>query len=140
MMASRVLLGTNVFVNSEAPIAFDDQPLVAFDIEDGRLLATLHVPRPPASVAVYLEANNVREGGVDLRDEGREVSVSLGGKALLTADLAEDGTVSVSVFDLRPIGLAIFSSPAELRIGGSVLSGNSFVGARYGVQLGFGSR
>jgi hypothetical protein len=134
-----VMLGSNEFLGCEVILAVGDDALLAFDIVGGDLYVDVTLRVPPATEEVVVRRNEVEIGdAVILVDAGR-ITLSVRGRVLIVAQLIAADAVRVEALDLLGLGLAVTSDPSSLRLGSAVLAGNSFVGARVGVQLGASS-
>jgi len=134
--ARSVRLGSNEFLDCEILIALGDRSLLAFDIEAGKLLASLDVPSPPATAQVLVDKNRTPGADISLSGGDQQVTLVLGPHAILRARLLSPDSIEVDELDLRPLGLAIFADDAGLAFGRSIVADNTFVGARVGVQIG----
>jgi hypothetical protein len=135
MKVTRVRMGSNEFIECEAPLALGDKAMLAFSVEGGALRVLLDVPAPPARTAVSVRDNHAAGKDVNVRVDGNRVTIHVGDRAVLSASLVGSDEVDVAEFDLRPIGVDISATSMELQVGRAVVAGNSFIGARFGMRI-----
>lgn len=83
-----------------------------------------------------VDASITKHPAVRISEEGRTVTVVVGGKTVLAVEALSEERAIVSELDLRPIGLNVHGDTSMLYVGKMQISGNTFAGV--GTAFGFG--
>lgn len=138
---SRVILGGNIFDGQTLGVLGSATgALLAFELEGDAPVVTLALPKPDGGVEPLVERNALvseRDLPLDIVPGSGAVRVKHGEEVLLEAHLDRDArVVRVLRFDLRSLGVAVFTDGTTLRIGPSVFHKNHIRGGTFGISLG----
>lgn len=132
---NRISIGTNLIENCENPLVILGRPLFSFRTEPDGVKLTFQLSSPPADTEILVENNKTPKGDIDVRVEGKAVSISLGDKEIFSLRVLDEEMATVFL-DLRPVGLAIYTDEKGLYVGGSQLSGIVFKNCKNAIVIG----
>lgn len=84
-----------------------------------------------------VEASISKHPAVKVLEENGAINIHVGGTNVLSVKVLSDTSAEVFFLDLRPLGINLYGSNSELKVGNSTFSGNSFAGG--GTMIGFGN-
>ncbi|GBF05326.1 hypothetical protein DAERI_040086 [Deinococcus aerius] len=124
---------SNVFVNTQIPIVVFNSPLFLVSTSGGQERFWLYRVNPSSSEIVINE-NKVRDNRYKTYKSSNETKVLFEGELILIYRVEGDSVV-IDYIDFTSIGLHIRGDNSSIKIGGSVLSRNTTIGARYGIII-----
>jgi hypothetical protein len=83
-----------------------------------------------------VEASISKHPAVKVLEENGAINIHVGGTNVLSVRVLSENSAEVFLLDLRPLGINLYGSNSELKVGNSTFSGNSFAGG--GTMIGFG--
>ncbi|MCD4707367.1 MAG: hypothetical protein K8S62_06490 [Candidatus Sabulitectum sp.] len=98
-------------------------------------LQALSNPEKSEFVTV-VEASISKHPVVKVIEENGAISIYVGDIGVLSVRIISDNSAEVFLLDLRPLGINLYGSISELKVGNSTFKGNSFAGG--GTMIGFG--
>lgn len=132
-----VLVGTNLFIDCETPLAIDHVPVIQIaENGDGSLHLSMEVKSPPARQPVLVRANTALSHATAVTADRDSIEVRVSGQSVLQARRV--GEVVHLRIDLRPVGLFVYSDDRALHVGTSRLEGNTMTKAKTGIMLATG--
>lgn len=129
---------SNVFRNVAIPLAINAYPLVL--VGRGTLpLVWLAAPAQPNSStwAYVVKKSLAASPGINIEwsKPNRALSIAVDSTSIMIVEMASFQHASVTLLDLRPLGLDVVGTKTGLTIGTNQFKGNAMVGARIGLNL-----
>lgn len=85
-----------------------------------------------------VESSISKHQAVKVFEENGIINVHIGGTNVLSVKVTGENSAEAFLLDLRPLGINLYGTKMELKVGNSTFSGNSFAGG--GTMIGFGKQ
>jgi hypothetical protein len=135
---SRLQICSNNLISIPTPFAIYDNPVLLIGYGKTPLI-WLSAPIAPNSKQwrFIVEANKSLNPVVyvHVNEEQNSVLVRIGDITIINAITESEGSAKVELLDLRPIGLNIYGSSSELKIGTNTISNSAFSGGSVAFAL-----